>query len=193
MRRDDFFTGGFLKADSLKNDRGEYGTMVLTIAGVDQAEFDDGGKQIVLSFEETDKQYGFSANIVWNQIEAVTGQNDTDRWIGHRIELYVDPNVTFKGKTVKAIRIRKPQAPPPPAAPAAPPPPDAPPPGPPGEVEWTKATAWQEWLRRAGPGNQPNAGEWRDCVKAAEQSSGKPAKQFGSEEWGIVAAGPIPF
>lgn len=71
-------------------------------------------------------------------IAQITGAEDTDGWVGHKIVLYSDPNVSFGGKLVGGIRARaprnQPQAPaarpaPCPAAPTrpapAPPPPDA--------------------------------------------------------------------
>jgi len=43
--------------------------------------------------------------------------DDTDEWIGKRVVLYVDPNVSYGGKLVGGIRVRAPKpnaAPPPP-------------------------------------------------------------------------------
>lgn len=45
---------------------------------------------------------------------------DTDLWIGKRLVLFVDPNVSFQGQLVGGIRVRKPKpgaAPPPPPEP----------------------------------------------------------------------------
>jgi len=46
----------------------------------------------------------------------VCGSKNTDDWKGKRIVLYTDPNVSFGGKLVGGIRVRKPKAtaPPPP-------------------------------------------------------------------------------
>jgi len=51
----------------------------------------------------------------------VFGSEDTDDWIGKQIVLYVDPNVSYGGKIIGGIRMRKPkvQAPPVPPPPAA--------------------------------------------------------------------------
>jgi hypothetical protein len=48
----------------------------------------------------------------------VFGSEDSDDWIGKRIVLYTDPNVSFQGKLVGGIRCRAPK---PGTAPAAPP------------------------------------------------------------------------
>lgn len=43
---------------------------------------------------------------------------DTDEWIGKRVVLYTDPNVSYAGKLIGGIRVRAPKpgavAPPPP-------------------------------------------------------------------------------
>lgn len=71
-----------------------------------------------LTFQELDKPLVLNATNI--QIcEAVCGSDDTDHWIGKRIVLYTDPNVSFQGKLVGGIRVRapKPSAPPPKPAP----------------------------------------------------------------------------
>lgn len=59
-------------------------------------------------------------------IAAITGSEDFDGWIGHKIVLYNDPNISFAGKLTGGIRCRAPRnqpaaAPQPKPAPAAPP------------------------------------------------------------------------
>lgn len=49
----------------------------------------------------------------------ICGSEDTDQWIGKRIVLYADPNVSYAGKLVGGIRVRAPK----PGAVAPPPPP----------------------------------------------------------------------
>jgi hypothetical protein len=39
--------------------------------------------------------------------------DDTDDWIGKKIGLYHEPNVSFGGKLVGGIRVKKPRTPPP--------------------------------------------------------------------------------
>lgn len=73
-----------------------------------------------LTFQEQEKP------LVLNSTNAqmcaqICGSDDTDHWKGHRIVLYVDPNVSYQGKLVGGIRVRKPKptAPPPPPPPVA--------------------------------------------------------------------------
>lgn len=39
-------------------------------------------------------------------IAKITGKDDTDDWIGARVELYSDPSISFGGKLVGGIRVR---------------------------------------------------------------------------------------
>ncbi|HXI50305.1 MAG TPA: hypothetical protein VNH84_02335, partial [Candidatus Saccharimonadales bacterium] len=39
----------------------------------------------------------------------ICGSDDTDHWIGKRIVLYDDPNVSYQGKLVGGIRVRAPR------------------------------------------------------------------------------------
>jgi hypothetical protein len=65
--------------------------------------------KLVLSFEGIDK------GLVLNQANGdalfeMTGQDDPAKWVGRRVEVYHDPNVTYAGKRVGGIRLRKPAA-----------------------------------------------------------------------------------
>lgn len=51
-------------------------------------------------------------------IAGITKNEDTDNWIGHKIVLYDDPNVSFGGKLVGGIRVRAPRQQKPAPAPA---------------------------------------------------------------------------
>lgn len=69
-----------------------------------------------LTFQELDKP--FVVNVTNAAIcEKIFESDDTDDWIGKRLVLYTDPNVSFQGKLVGGIRVRAPKpgaAPPPP-------------------------------------------------------------------------------
>ena len=43
-------------------------------------------------------------------IAAITGSEETDAWVGKKIVLYNDPNVSFGGKLTGGIRCRAPKA-----------------------------------------------------------------------------------
>jgi len=45
----------------------------------------------------------------WINVESVYG-DDSDAWIGQRIELWFDPNVSYGGKRTGGIRMRAPSA-----------------------------------------------------------------------------------
>ena len=42
-------------------------------------------------------------------IAAITGSDESDAWIGQKIVLYVDPNVSFGGKLTGGLRCRAPK------------------------------------------------------------------------------------
>lgn len=72
-----------------------------------------------LTFRETEKPLVLNSTNV-QLCEHIFGSDDTDHWIGKRIVLYTDPNVSFQGKLIGGIRVRAPK---PHAAPPPPPPP----------------------------------------------------------------------
>lgn len=61
-----------------------------------------------LVFNELDKP--MTLNSTNGQIiQAITGSGESDDWIGKKIVLYRDPNVSFAGKLVGGIRCRAPR------------------------------------------------------------------------------------
>ena len=74
-----------------------------------------------LTFHELDKPLVLNSTNT-QLCEQICGSDDTDQWIGKRIVLFTDPNVSYAGKLVGGIRVRKPKstAPPPPPAPPEP-------------------------------------------------------------------------
>lgn len=71
----------------------------LTISGVAESEFDDGRKQLVLSFDEVDAKYGAGRMAVDELVENI--DDDYEKWPGHRVRLGTQriPSGNFKGKT----------------------------------------------------------------------------------------------
>ena len=59
-----------------------------------------------MGFEELDKPLVMNATNI-QLCERACASDDTDDWIGQRIVLYVDENVSYAGKIVGGIRIRK--------------------------------------------------------------------------------------
>lgn len=187
MKKSDIYTSGFLKAEVLAEGPGKWGTMTVTVKGIRDHTFEDGKKQAVLSFEEDDRELGLNITN-WDTMEELTGEHDSDNWVGHTIELYVDPKVMFAGKRTPAIRIReatgKPAAGgPPPKKPAG-----GPPPKKAAEVH-TKETAWDRWATSSGGSEKVDQEAWQ----AAIDKVGPDEDAFTSDDWKKVAAVAIPF
>ena len=61
-----------------------------------------------MNFHESDKPLVLN----WTNIqlcEKAFASDDTDQWVGKKIVLYVDPNVSYGGKVVGGIRVRAPK------------------------------------------------------------------------------------
>ena len=71
-----------------------------------------------LTFQELDKPLVLNSTNT-QLCEQICDSDDTDHWVGKRIVLYTDPNVSYGGKLVGGIRVRKPK---PTALPPPPPP-----------------------------------------------------------------------
>lgn len=84
-----------------------------------------------MCFVENDKPLVLNSTNI-QLCQAIFGSDDTDDWLNKPIVLYTDPNVSFQGKVIGGIRVRKPKPRPATAAPAAAP--IAPPPPPPPTV-----------------------------------------------------------
>jgi hypothetical protein len=74
-----------------------------------------------LTFAESDKPLVLNSTNI-QLCERIFGSDDTDEWVGKKIVLYTDPNVSYAGKIVGGIRVRAPKVKPN-AKPAPPPPP----------------------------------------------------------------------
>lgn len=98
--------------------------VLVTIKGLRQENMSKEGMpeelRWVMDFNETDKP--LVLNSTNGQICAqILKSDETDNWIGHKIVLYDDPNISFAGKLTGGIRVRAPRNQPAPVAkPAAP-------------------------------------------------------------------------
>lgn len=94
-----------------KEDVGERGALV-TISGVKQANVAmqgaDPEMKWTISFTELDKPMVLNSTNIHLCAKAC-GSEDTDEWVGKKVVLYEDPNVSFGGKLVGGIRIRAPR------------------------------------------------------------------------------------
>jgi hypothetical protein len=85
---------------------------LLTVESIDQhnvaKEGADPEMKWCMSFTECEKPLVLnSTNIQLSQ--NIFGSDDTDDWVGKKIVLYTDPNVSFQGKLVGGIRVRAPK------------------------------------------------------------------------------------
>jgi hypothetical protein len=104
-KRDDVFPSHYLKVTDLG---GKAFVVTITAAPLETLKGTDGKEQTktVLSFKLTKKVLPLNVTN-WDSVAAITGEDDSDNWAGHDIELY--PSTThMQGKTVDCIRIRAP-------------------------------------------------------------------------------------
>jgi hypothetical protein len=99
----------FLRKEDFDEDR------VMTIKGVKLEDMpgDDGQQKWVLYFREEAK--GMALNVTTIRVLEKAFGDDSDQWVGKRVMVYVDPNVSFGGRVVGGLRLRPPsrQTPPP--------------------------------------------------------------------------------
>lgn len=107
----------FLRKEDFDEDR------VLTIKGLRLEDMpgDSGEQKWVLYFREEPK--GMALNVTTIRVLEQAYGDDSDHWVGNKVKVYVDPNVSFGGKIVGGLRLRTPKvvtkptpAPPPPTA-----------------------------------------------------------------------------
>lgn len=107
----------FLRKEDFDEDR------VMTIKGcrLEVMPGDSGDQKWVLYFREEAK--GMALNVTTIRVLEQAYGDDSDHWVGNKVMVYVDPNVSFGGKIVGGLRLRtpkkgpRPQAPPPETAP----------------------------------------------------------------------------
>lgn len=97
----ELFPSAYLKADEIPEEG-----MVLTISEVEIKELGQGKDKEtkpVVSFRELEK--GLVCNKTnCNTIHKLTGSDDTDDWVGHKIKL-ITLEVDFQGTMTNAIRV----------------------------------------------------------------------------------------
>ena len=108
MDANELFNGSkFLKSEDVEASTG--GELTLTISKIERKEYEDNGKKEVkgvLSFLEDERQLSLNVTNT-NVLIGMYGASGIDKaWIGKKVTLYVDPNVSFSGKIVKGLRIR---------------------------------------------------------------------------------------
>lgn len=93
--------------------------VLLTVAGVSQKNVaKEGAEQEMkwcLEFEDSEKPLVLNSTNI-QLCQKVFGSDDTDDWVGKRIVLFTDPNVSYQGKLIGGIRVRAPKKTTPPPA-----------------------------------------------------------------------------
>lgn len=107
MDANELFNGSkFLKSEDVEAAGGE---LTMTISKIERKEYEDNGKKEVkgvLSFLEDERQLSLNVTNT-NVLITMYGASGIDKaWVGKKVTLYVDPNVSFSGKIVKGLRIR---------------------------------------------------------------------------------------
>lgn len=107
----DMIVSKFLRKEDFDEDR----VMTVKDCKLEDMPGDSGDQKWVLYFREEAK--GMALNITSIRVLEQAFGDDTDHWIGNKVKVYVDPNVSFQGKVVGGLRLmppRKKAAPPPP-------------------------------------------------------------------------------
>ena len=113
----DMIISKFLKKEDFDEDQ------ICMIKTVKLDEVAQGETKWVLYFKEHQKGMVLNSTTI-RVLEQAFG-DDSDLWIGKKVMVYVDPNVSFQGRVVGGLRLRPPknaqrQAPPPPPPPPEP-------------------------------------------------------------------------
>ena len=104
-KREEVFPSKYLKAADLN---GKPITLTITAATLEPMKTLDGKEQTktVLSFKGAKKTLPLNVTN-WDAVALATGEDDSDNWPGHAVELY--PTTTsMQGKSMECIRIRAP-------------------------------------------------------------------------------------
>lgn len=99
-----------IQSKFLRKEDFDDGDQVLTVKNVKLEDMpgDDGQQKWVLYFRELPK--GMALNSTTIRVLEKGFGDDSDHWIGKRVMVYVDPNVTFGGRLVGGLRLRTPKA-----------------------------------------------------------------------------------
>lgn len=109
----DMIVSKFLRKEDFDEDR----VMTIKSCSLEDMPGDQGDQKWVLFFRE--EQKGMALNITSIRVLEQAFGDDTDHWVGNKVKVYVDPNVSFQGKVVGGLRLMPPRKKP---APVAPPP-----------------------------------------------------------------------
>jgi hypothetical protein len=98
MKGTDVFPGKSLKAADLGNSQ-----PIVVIESVSMEKFNDGSMKPAVHFKGKEKHLVCNKTN-WNTIVEITGEEDSDNWVGQKLRLFV-AKVEYQGKRVPAIRV----------------------------------------------------------------------------------------
>lgn len=98
MRKDQIYPSKYLKAADLRNR-----DITVTIENVDQTTLQ--GKPALVAYFRGKEKGLIIKPAIFDQIEKVTGFDDTDDWAGQEITLF-PTEADFAGQTFEVIRVR---------------------------------------------------------------------------------------
>jgi hypothetical protein len=93
----------FLRKEDFDEDR----VMTIRTVKLEDMPGDSGDQKWVLYFKEEAK--GMALNVTTIRVLEQAFGDDSDHWVGKRVMVYVDPNVSFGGKIVGGLRLRAPK------------------------------------------------------------------------------------
>ena len=103
MKRSEAFPSKFMSKDDVQV------PIVATIGGVkpEILKSDNGEEQKPVMYFTSDHKPLILNNTNWMTMEDWWG-DDSDKWLGKKIELYFEPNIMFGNKRVGGVRVRTP-------------------------------------------------------------------------------------
>lgn len=69
-------------------------------------------QKLIVYFEDMPKGLALNQENLEAMIALAGGEDDTDRWAGLSVRVYIDPNVVYMGRRVGGIRVSEPESPP---------------------------------------------------------------------------------
>lgn len=99
----DMIVSKFLRKEDFEEDR----VMTIKTVKLEDMPGDDGQQKWVLYFREDAK--GMALNVTSIRVLEKAFGDDSDMWVGKRVMVYVDPNVSFGGRVVGGLRLRAPK------------------------------------------------------------------------------------
>jgi hypothetical protein len=107
MKKQDAYPSRYFRASDFPDE-----PLVLEIETARMEEFQNGSKttEKMVTYFRKQKSGLVCGPVLWDQLIEVTGEEDTDNWRGHHVELFRDMT-PFQGKLVACIRVRKPGTP----------------------------------------------------------------------------------